>query len=54
MGQGATGREREVYLAARLVMGLLLKQGRTLPDLARLPADAIVPLVRETLEGLTG
>jgi hypothetical protein len=52
MGQGATGREREAYLAAWLVMGALLKQGRTLPDLVRLPADAIVPLVRETLGGL--
>ena len=54
MGQGATGREREAYLAAWLVMGALLQQGRTLPDLVRLPADAIVPLVRETLVGLKG
>lgn len=54
MGQGATGREREAYLAAWLVMDALLKQGRTLPDLVRRPADAIVPLVRETLAGLPG
>lgn len=49
MGQGATGREREAYLAGWLMTGELLRQGRTLPELARIPADRIVSLTRKTI-----
>ena len=52
MGQGSTGREREAYLAGWLVVGTMLRSGDTLAHLARVPADQLVPKVREAMAKL--
>ncbi|HVV64543.1 MAG TPA: hypothetical protein VHC42_03675 [Rhizomicrobium sp.] len=49
-GKGNTGMEREAYCAAWFVMGDLLKSGRTLPELARVPEDKMVDTVRAAME----
>lgn len=52
MGRGATGREREAYLAGWIVVSRMLEDGATLAQLARVPADRIVPTVRDALAKL--
>lgn len=51
MGTGATGREREAYVAGWLAVGSLLAQGWTLARLARAP-EADLPSI--ALRGLSG
>jgi hypothetical protein len=50
MGQGTTGTEREAYVAGWLVVDALLRQGRTLPELARVRPDDMPALVRNAIE----
>lgn len=52
MGDGSTGIEREAYLGGWLVVGELMRQGRTLADIARVPSHAMPQLVREALASL--
>nr|WP_144033671.1 hypothetical protein [Sphingomonas laterariae] len=52
MGDGATGREREAYIGAWLVVGELLERGSTLPALARLPADQQAGVVKASIDRL--
>ncbi|HEY4555636.1 MAG TPA: hypothetical protein VIG68_04295, partial [Lysobacter sp.] len=47
MGTGSTGTEREAYLAGWIVVGELMREGRTLADIARVPSDGMPALVRE-------
>lgn len=49
MGTGTTGEEREVYYVGWHVVGHLLRQGRTLGELARLPESDIIAVIRETV-----
>ena len=48
-GQGNNGMQREAYCAAWIVMGRLIASGRTLPELARIPEDQMVPTIRAAL-----
>lgn len=48
-GKGNTGMEREAYCAAWFVMGDLIKSGRTLPELARVPEDKMVDTIRAAM-----
>ncbi|MCK6427931.1 MAG: hypothetical protein L6Q72_02420 [Burkholderiaceae bacterium] len=52
VGSGTTGIEREAYVAGWLVIGELLGQGRTFPELARVPSTQMATLVRTTIERL--
>ena len=52
MGQGSTGREREAYIAGWMVVDHMLKHHATLAELARVPVDRIVPMVREHIAQL--
>jgi hypothetical protein len=52
MGTGTTGEAREVYYVGWHVVGNLLRQGRTLGELARLPENEIITIVRETVAEL--
>jgi hypothetical protein len=52
MGSGATGLEREAYLAGWLVVGEWLTRGQSLAEIARIPADAMSGVVRETMLAL--
>jgi len=45
-GNGNTGMHREAYCAAWIVMGKLLKSGKTLADLARIPEGRMVDAMR--------
>ena len=54
MGSGATGREREAYVAGWLVVGELLAQGATLPELARVPEAELPQTVRQVMVKLVG
>jgi hypothetical protein len=49
-GQGNNGMQREAYCAAWIVMGKLIASGRTLPELARVPEDKMVGMIRIALE----
>ena len=49
MGQGASGREREAYIAGWLVVGQMLRHGETLAALARLSANQMVEKVRTAM-----
>lgn len=49
MGQGATGIEREAYVAGWVALGRLLETGRTLADLARIPEAQMPDLIARTL-----
>ena len=53
MGDGATGREREAYIAAWLVVGQLLQQGMTLPALARVAEREMPPIVSKAIQSLS-
>jgi hypothetical protein len=48
-GKGNTGMEREVYCAAWFAFDTLLDQGRTLPELARIPEEKMVETMRAAL-----
>lgn len=50
MGTGTTGLDREAYLAGWVVVGDLLRQGRTLADIARVPSSEMAALVRGAIE----
>ena len=52
MGNGATGREREAYIAGWLVVGQLIRQGMTLPGLARIAEREMPPIVSKTIQSL--
>lgn len=49
-GTGTTGMHREAYCAAWIVFGTLLHRGLTLSQLAVVPEDRMVGLVREGIE----
>lgn len=49
-GQGNTGMQREAYCAAWFVMGKLIDNGKTLPELARIPEDQMVDTIRAAME----
>lgn len=49
MGTGNTGTEREAYVAGWLVVGELLKEGRSFPQIARVPSADMPALVRTTI-----
>lgn len=48
-GQGNTGMQREAYCAAWFAMGKLIESGKTLPQLARIPEDQMVSVVRTAM-----
>lgn len=48
-GDGNAGMHREVYCAAWIVMGKLLKP-RTLPELVRIPEDRMVETMRAAMK----
>jgi hypothetical protein len=48
-GQGNTGMQREAYCAAWFVMGKLIDSGKTLPELARVPEDQMVGVVKAAI-----
>ena len=52
MGQGSQGLEREAYFAGWLVVGRLLEQGKTFPQLARVPEDQMPRLVEAAMAEL--
>lgn len=52
MGSGSTGLEREAYLGGWLVVGELLRQGRTFAEIARIPSADMPRVVRETIASL--
>lgn len=52
MGHGATGLEREAYIAGWLAVGRLLEEGASLPKLARLPEADLPAVVGETFSNL--
>lgn len=47
-GQGNNGMQREAYCAAWIVMGKLL-QSKSLPELARIPEDRMVSVIRAAM-----
>jgi len=49
MGTGTTGLEREAYFAGWLVVGHLLQQGKTFPELARLQEEQIPEIMEKAL-----
>lgn len=49
MGTGTTGTEREAYYAGWIVVGHLLQQGKTFPELARMPDEQIPEIVEKAL-----
>lgn len=52
MGQGTTGTEREAYVAGWVVIDELLRQGRTLPELARVRSEDMPALVRGAIASI--
>ncbi len=50
MGNGATGREREAYIAGWIVVGQLLQQGMTLPALAQVAERDMPPVVSRAIQ----
>lgn len=54
MGNGATGREREAYVAGWLVTGALLREGHSLPELARVAEADMPALVRRIIAAQAG
>ena len=48
-GQGTTGLDRELYCVGWFVTGDLLRQGKTFPELARIPEDQMVATVRRAV-----
>jgi hypothetical protein len=48
-GNGNTGMHREVYCAAWIAMGRLIKSGKTFPELARVPENRMIAMVRAAL-----
>lgn len=52
MGRGSTGLDREAYLAGWVVVGELLRGGRSLADIAHVPAAGMPTLVREAIANL--
>jgi hypothetical protein len=50
LGQGATGLDRELYCAGWFVVGGLLREGKTFPELARTPEDQMVAVVRQAID----
>ena len=53
MGNGATGHEREAYIAGWLVIGELLREGITLPALVRLPESKMPSIVSGAMQSLS-
>lgn len=49
-GDGNTGLRREAYCAAWFVVGRMLRSGKSLPTLARIPEDRMVAAIRAALE----
>lgn len=52
MGRGSSGLDREAYLAGWLVVGELMRQGRSLAEIARVPAKDMPALVRSTIASI--
>lgn len=52
MGQGTTGTTREAYVAGWVVMGELLREGQTLPQLARVPEPEMADIIRAAMSRL--
>ncbi len=50
-GQGTTGMDRELYCAGWFVVGKLLDDGKSFPQLARIPEDRMVQTVRDAIVG---
>ena len=50
MGTGTTGLEREAYVAGWLVVGELIEEGKSFPEIARVPSADMPRLVRATIE----
>jgi Predicted Zn-dependent protease (DUF2268) len=50
MGTGNTGTEREAYVAGWLVVGQLLKEGKSFREIARIPSAAMASVVRSTID----
>ncbi|MGN6148872.1 MAG: DUF2268 domain-containing putative Zn-dependent protease [Rhizomicrobium sp.] len=48
-GQGNNGMQREAYCAAWFVMGKLIDSGKTLPELARIPENQMVGVIKAAL-----
>lgn len=48
-GQGNNDMHREAYCAAWIVMGKLLKSGRTFPELARIPESRMVGTIKDAM-----
>jgi hypothetical protein len=48
-GQGNNGMQREAYCAAWIVMGKILKSGRSFPELARVPEDQMVATIKAAM-----
>lgn len=48
-GHGNTGMQREVYCAAWIVMGNLIRSGETLSGLARIPESRMVSVMQDAL-----
>lgn len=49
-GKGAVGLDRELYCAGWFAVGRLLAEGRTFPQLARVPEDQMVATIRSALQ----
>lgn len=52
MGNGTTGLDREAYLAGWVVVGELMRQGRTLAEIARVPSSQMPALVRGAIASI--
>jgi len=50
MGTGNTGTEREAYVAGWLVVGELLKEGKSFREIARIPSADMADVVRSTID----
>jgi uncharacterized protein YjaZ len=50
MGTGTTGTQREAYVAGWLVVDELLKEGKSLRDIARVPSADMAGLLQSTIE----
>jgi hypothetical protein len=49
MGTGSTGTEREAYVGGWLVVGELLKEGKAMREIARIPSAEMPGVVRSTI-----
>ncbi|HLK59493.1 MAG TPA: amidohydrolase family protein [Chthonomonadaceae bacterium] len=54
VGKGTSGQDREAYYVGWILVGALMKRGMTLAQIAHIPHDAILPIVRATVQELGG